>query len=215
MKGDKQQNDYNFLAPFYDWLGHSVYFGQIAKSQRHFLSEIPKQSRILFIGGGTGFLLNDLLEQCNPKEIVYVEKSGQMIRKSKAACTHPDKEKVRFVHGTQEDLNDSDRFDVILTFFFFDQFRLFTLEKIFLQLEHHLEADGVWFWSDFIPPQTWWQKLLMNTMLLFFKVTTELGTNEVYNVPELFAPRGYQVVKEKFFYGGFIRSVMMKKVIGE
>ncbi|MDX5319860.1 MAG: methyltransferase, partial [Bacteroidota bacterium] len=189
----RHQNDYNRLAPFYDWLGHSVYFGQIGRSQREYLNQIPKGSRILFIGGGTGFLLNDLLETAEPSEIVYIEKSSQMIRKSIKACTHPDKAKVTFIHGTQEDLKPEDSYDVILTFFFFDQFRLFTIEKIFLQLEMHLKDEGLWLWADFIPPQTWWQKVLMKTMIVFFKFTTELGTNEVFSVPELFSPRGYRI----------------------
>ena len=209
-------NDYNALAPFYDWLGHAVYFGAIGRSQKAYLSEIPKGLRILFIGGGTGFLLNDVLEASAPKELVYIEKSQVMIEKSKRACKHVLKERVRFVHGTQLDIQEGEEFDVVLSFFFFDQFRFQTLSKIFLKLDSHLKEGGLWLWSDFIPPEKWWQKFLMRTMLFFFELTTSLGTNRVYSVPEIMLKRNYRMEKESFFYRGFIRSVKLKKTsVGE
>jgi len=209
MKGVK--NDYNALAPFYDWLGHALYFGAIGRSQKHFLEAIPPGRRLLFIGGGTGFLLNDVLEICKPSEVVYIEKSGVMIEKSKKACTHTLKYRVTFIHDTQDAILEEDKYDAILSFFFFDQFRFPTLSKIFLALNQHLIAGGVWLWADFIPPETWWQKLLMRTMLNFFNLTTSLGTNRVYAVPEIIIKRDYLLEQEAFFYGGFIRTVVLKK----
>jgi len=205
------KNDYNKLAPFYDWLGHTLYFGAIERSQLAYLDAIPKGRRILFIGGGTGFLIDEVLETCRPSELIYIEKSAIMIHKSKKACKHDLKERVTFIHGTQEDLVDGEKYDAVLSFFFFDQFRFPTLSKIFLQLDSHLKPGGLWLWSDFIPPETWWQKILMRTMLLFFDLTTSLGTNRVYSVPEIIMKREYLLQQESFFYGGFIRSVVLKK----
>lgn len=204
-------NNYNLLAPVYDTLGRLVYLGALRKAQLHYLSEIPKGSRILFIGGGTGFLLNPLFESCQPGEVWYVEKSQAMIRKSIKAV-HPSYRKhVHFLHGTQEDIPEEEKFDVVLSFFFFDQFRFMTLGKIFLDLNTHLKPGGTWLWADFIPPQTWWQKLLMRLMLGFFTLTTRLGTDRVYDGPAIFRKRGLKLEKEAFYYRGFIRTVLLRK----
>ncbi|MBI1222674.1 MAG: methyltransferase domain-containing protein [Bacteroidetes bacterium] len=214
MKESRAKNDYNLLAPFYDWLGKAMFFGAIAKSQRRFLHDIPINARILFIGGGTGFLLNDLLESARPECIYYVEKSSEMIRKSEEACTHQDNQKVHFIHGTQDDLPDEFSCNVVLSFFFFDQFEAKELMEIFHLLDKKTSAEAWWLWSDFIPPETWWQRILMNTMLRFFQFTTELSTRRVFHVPEMFVQSGYLIEKEDFFYKGFIRSVVMKKAGG-
>lgn len=215
MKQVGDSNNYDLLSPVYDLLGRLVYLGALRKAQLHFLSNIPNGSRILFIGGGTGFLLNPLLEKCQPADVLYIEKSGKMIDKSKRNCTHPLKNRIRFLHGTQEDIPKEEKFDVVLTFFFFDQFRFMLLGKIFFELNAHLKPGGIWLWADFIPPQTWWQKGLMRLMLAFFSVTTRLGTRQVYDVPNLLMNRGYRLEKEAGFYGGFIRTVVLRKGISQ
>lgn len=210
MRG-REKNNYNLLAPIYDSLGRLVYFGALRRAQLHFLNEIPKGSRILFIGGGTGFLLNPLFEHSAPGEVWYIEKSAAMIRKSKNVLNPKYRNQTFFLHGTQEDIHEKEEFDVVLSFFFFDQFRFMALGKIFLRLNTHLKADGIWLWADFIPPQTWWQKGLMRMMLVFFSLTTRLGTNQVYDVPGIFKQRGLRLEKEAFYYGGFIRTVLFRK----
>lgn len=211
MKSNGEDNNYNLLAPIYDLLGSVMYFGALRRAQGHFLADIPKGSRILFIGGGTGFLLNLLFQRCEPKEVWYVEKSGAMIRKSKKAVSHEYRNRINFLEGTQDDIPGEEKFDVVLSFFFFDQFRFMTLGKIFLKLNMHLKADGQWLWADFIPPQTWWQKIMMQVMLGFFSLTTRLGTDRVYDVPAIFRKRGLKLEKEAHYYGGFIRTVLLRK----
>ncbi|MHB1278335.1 MAG: class I SAM-dependent methyltransferase [Bacteroidia bacterium] len=207
----KKDNNYTLLAPAYDLLGSILYFGALRRSQLHFLADIPKGSRILFIGGGTGFLLNPLFARCDPKDVWYVEKSGAMIRKSKKAVSHRYRQRTLFLHGTQEDIPKEETFDVVLSFFFFDQFQFMTLGKIFLELNTHLKPGGLWLWADFIPPQTWWQKILMHIMLKFFSLTTRLGAKQVYDVPAIFRKRGLKLEKEAWYYRGFIRTVLLRK----
>ena len=211
MKQGRTYNDYNRLAPVYDLLGKFLYGQNIRRGQLHFLNSLPPKSRILFIGGGTGFLLNPLMELADPEQVVYIEKSERMIRKSQAALDPRYRDRVEFVHGTQASIAAEDRYDAVLSFFFFDQFRFFTLVRIFMGIDPHVKPGGVWLWADFIPPENWWQKILMRCMLLFFSVMTNLGTDRVYNVPELFCRRGYRKTGERHFYGGFIRSVRMVK----
>ena len=205
------ENDYDRLAPVYDFLGRLVYFGAIRRSQKEFLSHIPQNARILFIGGGTGFLLNDLLETAKPSEILYVEKSGRMIEKSRAKATHSTKSHIRFLHGTQDDIPEGEQFDVVLTFFFFDQFGFMPLIRILDKLDSHLKPGGLWLWADFVPPQNAWQRFLMQTMLVFFKFTTGLRATQVYDIAGVLQRKKMHLQEERYFYCGFIRSAMFQK----
>lgn len=208
---DPNSNDYDRLTPFYDLLGRVVYFGAIRRSQREFLSRIPKNSHILFIGGGTGFLLNDLLEIAQPAHVLYIEKSGRMIEKSRKNATHRESSRIEFLHGTQEDIPPGKQFDVVLTFFFFDQFSFMPLVRILDHLDLHLRPGGRWLWADFIPPENAWQRFLMRTMLVFFTVTTSLSAKRVYNIAAVLARKKMVLTEEKYFYGGFIRSAVFSK----
>src|SRR5687768_3158148 len=115
----KDTNNYDRLAPYYDKLAAMVYLGAVRQAQRSLLHLIPANGNILFIGGGTGKILDELLETCRPANVFYVEKSSRMLSLSQKNCRHAKVNRVHFVHGTEDNLADR-HFDVVITQFFFD-----------------------------------------------------------------------------------------------
>lgn len=68
------------IATWYDALAHLI-FGDIRYSaQAHFLNQVPENSRIVIIGGGTGKLI-EALTQLHPVglDITYIEQSEKKI----------------------------------------------------------------------------------------------------------------------------------------
>ncbi len=71
---------FDWIAPYYDWLTRLVFGRSIRRAQRHFLGQIPPGARVLVVGGGTGWLLVDLLKRPAVTHVTYLEASAVMLR---------------------------------------------------------------------------------------------------------------------------------------
>ncbi|MEZ4686196.1 MAG: hypothetical protein R3B47_09055 [Bacteroidia bacterium] len=56
---------FNRLAPVYDFLASLVFGNRIRQAQRWLLDFIPEGSSILILGGGTGWILEELAEKAH------------------------------------------------------------------------------------------------------------------------------------------------------
>ena len=63
-------NGFDFIAPYYDKLASLVYGNAIKNSQHVFLDRIPKASRILVVGGGSGVFLSALHQEVPDAHVV-------------------------------------------------------------------------------------------------------------------------------------------------
>ncbi len=208
----KRFNDYDSIAAVYDLLGRLVYGGQLKQSQLELLPLLPKGKQVLIIGGGTGWIINEVMRVCEPDQIIYLEKSAKMIARSKETCLDAYRDRVRFICGTQDDLESEYRFDIIVTNYFFDQFTFYRLSKILRQLHDHAAEDAYWHWSDFIQPIKWKHRFLMRLMLIFFSLSTKLATQQIYDLYPIFTKWGWQLVEKKAFYDGFMESAVFKRI---
>src|SRR5687767_498288 len=75
--------DFNFIAPVYDALAQLVYGKAQRRAQAHFLSMIPAGSSVLILGGGSGWILPELLRQSRPARVLFLEPSAQMMQRAK------------------------------------------------------------------------------------------------------------------------------------
>jgi len=73
-------NNYNGIAKFYDMLSRIVFQKSIIKAQVYLIQFISEGDKIIIVGGGTGWILEEIsrLEKKNIS-VVYVEKSSAMI----------------------------------------------------------------------------------------------------------------------------------------
>ena len=55
-----------------------------------------------------------------------------------------------------------------------------------------------------------WQKLLLQTMYLFFKLTCNIETQQLIDISPYFA-KTYNKISEEHFYHNFIKAVVYKK----
>ena len=115
------RNDYNSVAGYYDRLSRLVFQRSIIKAQQYLSDFISDNNKVLLVGGGTGWILDEIAKLKKKNiSVVYVEKSSKMIELSKKR--KHENVTVEFVNAGIESYTTGDYFDVILTPFLFDNF---------------------------------------------------------------------------------------------
>src|SRR5205823_4259624 len=125
---------YSNVAWFYDSLSRLVFGKALIQSQVYLLQFIPANSNILIVGGGTGWILEEIVK-IRPEGLIitYVEVATKMVQLSRKRNkgNYP----VNFLNDTVESIKEVYTFDVIITSFLFDYFLPATARRIFEHLD--------------------------------------------------------------------------------
>jgi len=200
--------NYNNSAWFYDRLSRVVYGKALVNAQVYLLKYVPANSKVLIVGGGTGWILEELSKiYSSGLDITYVEIAEHMMALSQKRNTAGNT--VTFINNAVENVVLSTDFDIVITPF--DNFTEQTLGKVFTHIQSLLKKDGLWLNTDFQLTGKWWQQVLLKTMFLFFKILCGIEASKLPAIEKRFAEAGYQVVDRKTFFGDFIVSEAYKK----
>ena len=199
-------NDFDGIAPFYDFLGRLVFGNELLKSQAHYLEEIKAGSKILLIGGGTGKILKEFEKLEIPLSIDYIEKSEKMLLRSKALAPFENLA-VNFIQGDHNGIPKTD-YNVIFTAFFLDVFDSDTLGTVIQKLDQVSGREAIWIVTDFIRTRKHWQRILIYTMYRFFRLLTRMQGRKLLNFETFLAQKGLISVKSKVYFYGMIRTVV-------
>lgn len=206
-------NNYDHIANYYDRLSRMVFFRSQVNAQIDQLKYIPKNSRVLIVGGGTGWILEELAKvQSAGLYIVYVEISANMIALSKGR--NPGANRIDFINQGIEDFSSSMSFDVILTPFLFDNFSAQRAGTVFNQLDLLLKGNGHWLFVDFSLNEQkgrWWKSAFLKVMYVFFKRIGIVEASKLISMDSYFKNAGYQEIAGKSYYRGFIQSFVYRK----
>jgi ubiquinone/menaquinone biosynthesis C-methylase UbiE len=205
------RGNYDNSAYFYDTLSRLVFGKALVRAQVHLLSYIPANSSILIIGGGTGWILEEITK-LNPSglNITYVEISEKMMALS--CKKNVGNNQVTFINKPiqQVALNQQ---DVIITPFLFDNFTEVNLHPLYAHIHPMLKPGGLWLNTDFQLTGKWWQYILLKSMLLFFKVLCGVEAWRLPDIGKRFNEYRYRTIEEKTFFNDFIVTKMYKKQI--
>lgn len=206
-------NNYDAVAPFYDFLSRMVFFKAQLNAQIAQLVYIPKGSRVLIVGGGSGWILEEIAK-IRPAglTITYVEISGKMLDLAKKRDAGANQ--VTFIHAGIEEYPATGNFDVILTAFLFDNFAEPRLHKVLNKLDDLLEAKGLWLFVDFKLPQKQsygWKHLMLKMMYAFFSILAHVEAKQLHHMEGLFLSKNYQIINRNEYYRGFIESIIFRK----
>jgi len=205
-------NNYDRVAGYYDWLSRLVFLRSQLDAQINQLQHIPNGSSFLIVGGGTGWILEEIAKTHSDLHIVYIEASAKMIAFSKRRSYGANV--VEFQHIKIEDFTSSINFDVIATPFLFDNLSEETIQVVFNQLTELLKDSGIWLFNDFTLKHkkgNWWKRLFIRSMYLFFKTMKSVDTQQLVDMEPYFKMAAYKIVEEKLYYGQFIESRIYKK----
>jgi ubiquinone/menaquinone biosynthesis C-methylase UbiE len=165
------------------------------------------------VGGGTGWVLEELCKVC-PRglDIVYVEVSAKMLQLSKKR--NAGFNNIVFIQQAVEDADIKGGFDVILTGFLFDNFAVAKAQQVFKQLDGWLKPSGLWLFADFTmggATGRFWQKAFLWAMYFFFRLVCKIEARWLTDMRPIFNSAGYREDLSKNFYGHFIYSVVYQK----
>ena len=198
---------FNRVAPFYDGLARLVFGSAIMEAQLHFITEINAKDKVLILGGGTGWILKELQTRKPYCEIVYVETSSAMMTRAKRNVLYADN--VTFFNWDIGELEKKE-FNVVIAPFFFDLFSQSTLKKTIRVIQERTAENSKWIVTDFIDNGTWWQGIMLSTMILFFRIMARMKAKELPKWKEELVFSGLTTVSERSFYRNFIVTALFK-----
>ncbi|MCE7064517.1 class I SAM-dependent methyltransferase [Dyadobacter sp. CY326] len=207
-------NTYDRIAGIYDTLSRLVFGKSIVNAQLALLPQISAPCKLLIVGGGTGWILDELAKvHVSGLDISYVEISAKMILLAKKRNVRQNK--IHFIHMPIEDFESNETFDVVMTPFLFDNFAPERAEAVFLKLHKLLIVGGTWLFVDFhIENQIKgiWQKALLQCMYWFFKTVCNVEASTLPDMESHFQNKGYIVLDKSTHFQGFIQSIAYQKV---
>ncbi|MGI4804330.1 MAG: class I SAM-dependent methyltransferase, partial [Janthinobacterium lividum] len=195
-------NNYDAAAWFYDGLSRLVFGNSLIKAQRFLVKNLPAEATILIVGGGTGWILEEIAAVKSASlTITYVEISAKMLRLSRQKKCG--RNEVTFVNAGIEDYQNKQQFDVILTPFLFDNFSENRIQSVFQQLHQSLKPNGLWLLCDFQVEENYaglWQKIVLQIMYWFFGWLCSVETRKLIVMDTFFQAENYKLLSEKTFY---------------
>ena len=109
------------VAGFYDRMMRAVFGKSIVRAQTYFLPLIaPKAKKILIIGGGTGWIIQEVLKVNPTVQIYFIEISPKMIQQAQKKISTKNKTQVKFIQGDENKIKAYAPYDVIISNFFLD-----------------------------------------------------------------------------------------------
>lgn len=197
--------NYNDSAWFYDRLSRLVYGRALINAQIYLLQFIPAEANVLVVGGGTGWILDEL-SRIHPSglKITYVEVAASMMARSKKRNTGSNQ--VDFIQAAIENVSPPANFDVVITPFLFDSFTESTVDRVFGHIHALLNPTGLWLYADFQLTKKWWQQFLLKLMLRFFKLICNIEASRLPDVEKRFERHNYKGVEERTFFKNFVMA---------
>ena len=204
----KANPGFDFLAPIYDSLARLVFGKSIVDSQTWSLEKIPRGSSVLILGGGTGWLLEEVQKHNSSCTVWYVDISEKMLARARQREIKFD---VHFIHGTEELIPPDLKFDVVITNFYLDLFSEKVLDGVIKRIGSHTIETSIWIVTDFVEGGKWWHKRMLKMMYLFFKLVCRIDANRLPEWESQLRNKSWKESQTRAWYGNFIKSTVWNR----
>ncbi|MFD3002498.1 class I SAM-dependent methyltransferase [Pontibacter toksunensis] len=200
------------VASFYDRLAHLVYGNALERAQESLLPHLPNKGRVLVIGGGSGWILEQLLITGKQLDILYLDAAPAMLQRARHrfdCFQQPHHCSVSFRLGTEEALQPHEQFERIITPFLLDLFPPSRLQQLMQTLAAALTPHGYWLFADFWPlqqPPPLRQQLLIRGMYTFFGLISGVKAKQLPDYASHFRSLSLEETCSSSFYGGMVQA---------
>jgi len=196
---------FNHVAKYYDFLAQVVFWGAIKRSQIKNLQSLDGAKSILILGGGTGWLLDEIWKKNRNAHITYIEKSSKMIARAQQRTFAGE---VIFHNADFLDTQSTQIYDTIICNYFLDVFIESDLKIVVQKIKKQLKVGGKILFTDFVAGKNHniIKQTLIKTMYLFFKCTKALNNTTLPNYDTAFANIGLVCTNEEKYFFNMIAS---------
>ena len=201
------------VAWCYDALAGLVFGSALKSAQRAALAGLPAGApHVLLLGGGTGWVLGEVLRRRPAATVLYLEASARMLARAQTRLARECPSaaaQVEFRHGTQAALGPAERFDAVVTFFVLDCLAAPEVPAALAQLRAAQRPGAPWLLADFRPARRGWRRALLALMYRFFRLTTGLRARELPDLHPALARLGLRPTQRATFFGGAVEAVVL------
>ncbi|WP_162053527.1 class I SAM-dependent methyltransferase [Pontibacter pamirensis] len=200
------------VASFYDRLARLVYGDALEQAQLSLLPHLPQQGRVLVIGGGSGWILEQLLLAGKQLDILYLDAAPAMLQRARhrfERFRQPHQCMVSFRLGTEQALQPHEQFEAVITPFLLDLFPPLRLQQLMQTLAAALTPHGRWLFADFWPmqqPPPLRQRLLVWSMYSFFGFVSGVKAKQLPDYTAHFNSLGFKEEFSRSFYEGMVQA---------
>ncbi|OHX68346.1 class I SAM-dependent methyltransferase [Flammeovirga pacifica] len=210
-----RKNQFDYIAKIYDKLAYLVFGNKITYIQQRTFYRLPKEKKVLIIGGGTGKIIPYIEEQLQPNSLTFLDYSSTMIQLAQQV---PYKGDIHYINDSYTSLfKQKETYDIIITNFFLDVLPSKALDTFVNDVNKLLNDNGYWVVSDFrIDPHP--RKKLLHTslhqlMVLFFKITANLENTQLPNYIQVIdATKKYKKRAIKYAYFDMMFTALYSKL---
>ena len=171
--------NFDYISPYYS-VGERCLFGSKLDFHRRLFPQILRTShKVLLLGEGKGRFLKYLLKENSSCEITIIESSRKMVESINKLILTQDRFRVEIKNIPIERYKCDQKFDFICSFFFWDCFSDYQLNRYLPQILNLLCDKGYWHNADFVdqPQITCFQFLkilfLSGCYIYFFVILRE------------------------------------------
>ncbi|WP_186753680.1 class I SAM-dependent methyltransferase [Echinicola salinicaeni] len=205
-----EKNLYDRVVFFYDGLASLVLGKGYLESKRAFLDHISKGDNVLYIGGGTGTNLPEILTQVGEDgKVFFVEASQKMV--NEAAKDIPDKLTRRVVFLKEDDFKKipKHQFQIVITQYLLDLLPESDLKILFDEVSKRCNRKTKWIFTDFLDHPN--RKVLQYIMIGFFRLVTKNPRKDLPNYSKYFKKYGWEIKNKISFKNDWIQAWLCGK----
>jgi ubiquinone/menaquinone biosynthesis C-methylase UbiE len=203
------------VAWCYDLLTRLVFGKALQKAQRAALNGLPAGApHVLILGGGTGWVLTEVLRRRPYATVLYLEASPNMLVRAQQRLARESPHavpQVEFRHGTQAALGPTERFDALVTFFVLDCIAAVEIGAALVKLRASRRPGAPWLLADFRLARSGWRRVLLSLMYRFFRLTTGLQADSLTDFRHALSDLGLAPISTSTFFAGTVEAVVFSE----
>jgi ubiquinone/menaquinone biosynthesis C-methylase UbiE len=196
------------IARWYRWLEYLGFGTELERRRRAFLPEVAGARRALVLGDGDGRFLARLAELYPWASIDYIDLSRRMLELARGRTG---RDSVTYYQADALTVPlDGGEYDLIVTHFFLDCFDEDDSAKLVKRISSAACSHAQWMISEFRQPEPGWRavwaKLWLRGLYLFFKLTTGLENQRLFDHHPLLERYGFRLKRQEAALFGLLAS---------
>jgi ubiquinone/menaquinone biosynthesis C-methylase UbiE len=197
---------FDVLAPHYRWMELISAGEKLQRCRTTFLARVPKANNILILGEGNGRFLVECRRRFPHAAITVVDASARMLElaRKRVAQQGVTNDRIDFIRADALTWElPVGIFDLIVTHFFLDCFRVDQLELLISKLGRAAAPNANWLLADFQAAPAGWRRgrsrVILWLMYRFFVAATRLPARTLTAPDSLLERQGFSLRKREVY----------------